>query len=72
LGGKHIYVAGDTEDIPEMKKLSTIDIAFLPVNQPYTMRIKQRGNALAMFNPKIVYPDHLSDTDLSAIKMNLH
>ncbi len=63
LGKTRIYIAGDTEDIEEMKKLKGIDIAFLPVNQPYTMKTEQLLNAVKMINPKIVYPYHFSYTN---------
>lgn len=62
-----IYVAGDTEDIQEMKQLKDIDIAFLPVNQPFTMTPEQCINAVNMFSPKIVYPYHYGNTDLTPI-----
>ncbi|MCQ2254146.1 MAG: GDSL-type esterase/lipase family protein [Bacteroidaceae bacterium] len=62
-----VYVAGDTEDIPEMKQLNDIDVAFLPVNQPYTMTPQQCINAVEMFCPKIVYPYHYGQTDLSPV-----
>ena len=66
-----IYIAGDTEDIPEMKELKDIDIAFLPVNQPYTMTVDQATNAANMFSPKILYPYHFGDTDVKPIKSRL-
>ena len=62
-----IYIAGDTEDIPDLANLKGIDIAFLPVNQPYTMTPAQCINAIAMFSPKIVYPYHYGETDLTPI-----
>ena len=62
-----IYVAGDTEDIPEMADLKDVDIAFLPVNQPYTMTPEQCVKAMTMFAPKMVYPYHYGETDLSPI-----
>ena len=67
IGGKNIYIAGDTEDIPEMKQLKNIDIAFLPMNQPYTMTAKQLANAVKVIKPRIVYPYHYADSDLSAL-----
>jgi len=67
IGGKKIYIAGDTEDIPEMKKLKDIDIAFLPMNQPYTMTAKQLVKAVKMITPRIVYPYHYGDSDVSAL-----
>lgn len=71
LGGTRIYVAGDTEDIPEMKDLKDIDIAFLPVNQPYTMTVSQAARAARMFNPKVLYPYHYGDTPIEALKDTL-
>lgn len=67
LDGLRIYIAGDTEDIPEMASLKDIDIAFLPCNQPYTMTPAQLANAAKMFNPKVVYPYHYSDTPVEQI-----
>ncbi|MDQ7799519.1 MAG: MBL fold metallo-hydrolase [Candidatus Edwardsbacteria bacterium] len=67
FGGKKIYIAGDTEDIPEMKNLKSIDIAFLPMNQPYTMTAKQLVNAVKVIKPRIVYPYHYGDSDLTVL-----
>jgi L-ascorbate metabolism protein UlaG (beta-lactamase superfamily) len=58
LGGKKVYIAGDTEDIPEMRALKDIDIAFLPMNLPYTMSVAKAADAIRAFKPKIVYPYH--------------
>jgi L-ascorbate metabolism protein UlaG (beta-lactamase superfamily) len=58
LGGKMVYISGDTEDIPEMRALKNIDVAFVCMNQPYTMDINQAANAVLAFKPKIVYPFH--------------
>ncbi|HEY5591003.1 MAG TPA: MBL fold metallo-hydrolase [Paludibacter sp.] len=66
-----IYVAGDTEDIPEMKVLKNIYIAFLPVNQPYTMSVTQAVRAAKMIAPKIFYPYHFGNTDLTNLKVDL-
>jgi L-ascorbate metabolism protein UlaG (beta-lactamase superfamily) len=63
LGGKKVYVAGDTEDTPEMRALKDIDIAFLPMNLPYTMSIEQAAAAIRAFNPKVVYPYHYRSQD---------
>lgn len=63
LGSKRIYLAGDTEDIPEMAALKDIDIAFLPMNQPYTMLPEQVARAAKMFKPAILYPYHYGKTD---------
>jgi L-ascorbate metabolism protein UlaG (beta-lactamase superfamily) len=58
IGGKRIYISGDTEDIPEMRQLKDIDIAFVCMNLPYTMDVKQAASAVLEFKPKIVYPYH--------------
>lgn len=71
LGGTRIYVAGDTEDIPEMRELKDIDIAFLPVNQPYTMTVAQAARAALLFKPHILYPYHYGSTDISKLKEDL-
>ena len=64
FGNKKVYVAGDTEDIPEMASLKGIDIAFLPVNQPYTMLPEQMVKAVEMFHPTVLYPYHFGETDM--------
>ena len=63
FGGKRVYVAGDTENTPEMKALKNIDIAFLPMNLPYTMKPEMVGDAARAFKPKILYPYHYGSTD---------
>lgn len=63
IGGKRIYIAGDTENIPEMKALKDIDVAFLPMNLPYTMTPVMVADAALAFKPRILYPYHMSDTD---------
>ncbi len=67
FGDKKVYVAGDTENTPEMKKLKGIDIAFLPMNLPYTMTPEMVADAAKAFKPKILYPYHFGDTDTSII-----
>lgn len=62
-----IYVAGDTENIPEMKNLKGIDIAFLPMNLPYTMTPAMVADAVKIFNPKILYPYHTGNTDVNEL-----
>ena len=64
---KKVYIAGDTENIPEMKNLEKIDIAFLPMNLPYTMTPEMVADAAKAFKPKILYPYHYGDTDTSRI-----
>jgi len=58
IGGKNLYLSGDTEGIPEMKALKNIDVAFVCMNLPYTMDVKQAAEAVLAFKPKIVYPYH--------------
>ncbi len=58
LGGKRIYISGDTEDIPEMRALKNIDVAFVCMNLPFTMDVEQAASAVSEFKPKIVYPFH--------------
>ena len=67
FGDMRVYIAGDTENIPEMKELKNIDIAFLPMNLPYTMTPEMVADAARSFNPKILYPYHFGDTDTSKI-----
>jgi L-ascorbate metabolism protein UlaG (beta-lactamase superfamily) len=68
FGDKHVYIAGDTEDTPEMRALTGIDVAFLPMNLPYTMSVDQAADAVAAFKPKVVYPYHSRGTDVEAFK----
>jgi L-ascorbate metabolism protein UlaG (beta-lactamase superfamily) len=63
IGHTRIYIAGDTEDTPEMKALRNIDVAFLPMNLPYTMTPEMVAEAAKAFKPKILYPYHYSQTD---------
>jgi L-ascorbate metabolism protein UlaG (beta-lactamase superfamily) len=58
ISGKRIYISGDTEDIPEMRSLRNIDVAFVCMNLPYTMGINQASSAVLEFKPKVVYPYH--------------
>lgn len=61
--GKRVYIAGDTEDIPEMRNLEDIDIAFVPMNLPYTMPVDKAAEAVIEFAPKKVYPYHYRGED---------
>lgn len=67
FGDTKIYVAGDTENVPEMKKLTGIDFAFLPMNLPYTMTPEMVNHAVRMFNPKVLYPYHFGDTNVDEL-----
>ncbi|MBN2416745.1 MBL fold metallo-hydrolase [bacterium] len=63
FGDTNVYIAGDTENTPEMKALSDIDIAFLPMNLPYTMDPAMVADAARAFRPSILYPYHYGNTD---------
>jgi L-ascorbate metabolism protein UlaG (beta-lactamase superfamily) len=67
FGGTRLYVAGDTENTPEMKALKAIDVAFLPMNLPYTMTPEMVADAALAFRPKILYPYHYGETDVSKL-----
>lgn len=67
FGNRRIYIAGDTENIQEMKALKNIDIAFLPMNLPYTMTPEMVADAAKAFKPAILYPYHYGNTDCSKI-----
>ena len=67
IGGTRIYIAGDTEDIPEMAQLKDIDVAFLPCNQPYTMTPDQLAKAARVVKPKVLFPYHYGQTDVSRL-----
>ena len=71
LDGLRIYFAGDTEDSPEMQDIKDIDIAFLPCNQPYTMKPEQLVKAAKTVKPKVLFPYHYGQTDLSSIPEQL-
>ena len=71
IDGLRIYVAGDTEDIPEMASIKDIDVAFLPVNQPYTMTADQCVHAAEVLQPKVLIPYHFSNTDLTDLPARL-
>lgn len=68
LGAKRIYVAGDTENIPEMSDLRAIDCAFLPMNLPYTMTPEMVAEAAKRIKPKILYPYHFGRTDTAVLE----
>jgi L-ascorbate metabolism protein UlaG (beta-lactamase superfamily) len=64
LGGRRIYISGDTEDIPEMRALEDIDAAFVCFNLPYTMTEEQAASAVREFAPTIAYPYHYRGSDV--------
>jgi L-ascorbate metabolism protein UlaG (beta-lactamase superfamily) len=67
FGGTRVYVAGDTENTPEMKQLTKIDVAFLPMNLPYTMTPEMVADAALALKPKILYPYHFGETDTAKL-----
>jgi len=67
FGETRVYIAGDTEETPEMKALAKIDVAFLPMNLPYTMTPEMVATAAKAFKPKILYPYHTGETDVSKL-----
>ena len=71
IANKKVYVAGDTENIPEMENLKNIDIAFLPMNLPYTMTPEMVVDACKMLQPKILYPYHFGDSNTNELKVLL-
>jgi len=70
-GGLRVYIAGDTEGIPEMRALKNIDVAFVPMNLPYTMPPEEAAEAVKAFHPKVVYPYHFGESDLTVFSKAL-
>ena len=68
FGDKRVYIAGDTENTPEMKALKNIDVAFLPMNLPYTMTPEMVADAAKAFKPKVLYPYHFGQSDTNRLK----
>ncbi|WP_214070882.1 MBL fold metallo-hydrolase [Mucilaginibacter sp. dw_454] len=68
IGSKKVYISGDTSDIPEMRALKGIDIAFVCMNLPYTMDVKTAASGVLAFKPKIVYPYHYKGQDINEFK----
>lgn len=71
LGGKRVYVSGDTEATPELQSLKNIDVAFVCMNLPYTMDVEQAAKAIAAFRPKVVYPYHSRGSNLKKLRQLL-
>jgi L-ascorbate metabolism protein UlaG (beta-lactamase superfamily) len=67
FGDTRVYVAGDTENVPEMKALGQIAVAFLPMNLPYTMTPEMVADAARAFRPRILYPYHFGETDTARL-----
>jgi L-ascorbate metabolism protein UlaG (beta-lactamase superfamily) len=70
-GTTRIYIAGDTEGIPEMRSLKDIDVAFVPMNLPFTMTPEEAAAAVKAFAPKVVYPYHYQKTDITPFQKAL-
>ncbi len=68
IGGKNVYISGDTADIPEMRALKNIDIAFVCMNLPYTMDVATAAQGVLAFKPKAVYPYHYRGQDINQFK----
>lgn len=68
FAGTRVYISGDTEDVPEMRSLRDIDVAFVCMNLPYTMTPEQAASAILEFQPKIVYPYHSRGQDAEKLK----
>lgn len=67
FGDKRVFVAGDTENVPEIKALKNIDVAFLPMNLPFTMTPEQVADVAKAMKPKVLYPYHFGNTDTGAL-----
>jgi L-ascorbate metabolism protein UlaG (beta-lactamase superfamily) len=68
FGNTRVYIAGDTEDIPEMRALTGIDAAFVPMNLPYTMDVEHAADAVKALKPAIVFPYHYGQSDVNQLK----
>jgi len=71
FGGKRFYFSSDTENIPEMRALKNIDVAFVCMNLPYTMPTDEAADAVLAFHPKVVIPYHYRGSDLNVFKQRL-
>jgi L-ascorbate metabolism protein UlaG (beta-lactamase superfamily) len=71
FGGKSFYFAGDTEGVPEMRALKNIDVAFIPMNLPYTMTPAEAADAVKAFHPKVAIPYHYKGQDITQFKAAL-
>lgn len=68
MGGKRFYMAGDTQDVPEMRALQNIDVALICMNLPFTMTVDAAASAVRQFQPRVVYPYHFSSSDVNRFK----
>jgi len=67
-GGKNFYFAGDTEGTPEMRALKNIDVAFIPMNLPYTMTPEEAADAVRVFHPRVAIPYHYKGQDITKFR----
>jgi L-ascorbate metabolism protein UlaG (beta-lactamase superfamily) len=65
IGGKRIFISGDTQDVPEMRALTNIEVAFVCMNLPYTMTVDAAASAVRQFQPRVVYPYHFQGSPIS-------
>ncbi len=72
IDGFVVYIAGDTEPIPEMATFGPIDVAFLPCNLPFTMTPKQLAQAALTIKPKVLFPYHYGKTDIQKVSQLLN
>jgi L-ascorbate metabolism protein UlaG (beta-lactamase superfamily) len=70
IGGKRIYMSGDSEDIPEMRALTNIDVAFVCMNVPFTMSVTKAVSAVRAFRPRVIYPYHYRNQDSTFADLN--
>ena len=70
IGGKRIYMSGDSEDIPEMRALTNIDVAFVCMNVPFTMSVAKAVSAVRAFRPRVIYPYHYRNQDSTFADLN--
>jgi L-ascorbate metabolism protein UlaG (beta-lactamase superfamily) len=70
IGGRRIYMSGDTGDIPETRALQNIDVAFLSMNVPFTMTVQQAASVTRAFAPKVIYPYHYRNGDGTFANLN--
>ena len=70
-GGRRFYISGDTENVPEMRALTEIDVAFVCMNLPYTITPEEAAEAVKAFRPKVVYPYHSRGSDLALFEKSL-
>lgn len=71
FGGKRFYFSGDTENIPEMRALKNIDVAFICMNLPYTMTPQEAADAVKAFHPRVAIPYHYRGTNIEAFRQAL-